>query len=54
MLFLKDVRAAGDGGRIGLNGIDLEIAAGEILGIAGVDGNGQRELAEVIAGLAPR
>jgi general nucleoside transport system ATP-binding protein len=51
MLFLRGVRAAGDGGRIGLDGIDLEIAAGEILGIAGVDGNGQRELAEVIAGL---
>jgi general nucleoside transport system ATP-binding protein len=51
MLLLKNVRAAGDGGRIGLNGIDLEIATGETLGIAGVDGNGQRELAEVIAGL---
>ncbi len=51
MLFLHDVRAPGDGGRIGLNGIDLEVAAGEILGIAGVEGNGQRELAEVITGL---
>ena len=51
MLFLHDVRAPGDGGRIGLSGIDLEVAAGEILGIAGVDGNGQRELAEVITGL---
>ena len=50
-LVVKGVHAAGDGGRIGLDGIDLEIAAGEILGIAGVDGNGQRELAEVIAGL---
>ncbi len=51
MLFLKGVHAAGDGGRIGLDGVDLEIAAGEIFGVAGVDGNGQRELAEVIAGL---
>jgi general nucleoside transport system ATP-binding protein len=51
MLSIKGVRAPGDGGRIGLDGVDLEVAAGEILGIAGVDGNGQRELAEVIAGL---
>jgi len=50
-LYLRDVRAPGDGGRVGLNGVDLEVAAGEILGIAGVDGNGQRELAEVITGL---
>jgi general nucleoside transport system ATP-binding protein len=50
-LFIKGVRATGDGGRIGLDGVDLEISAGEILGVAGVDGNGQRELAEVIAGL---
>jgi general nucleoside transport system ATP-binding protein len=51
MLVLKGVRVKGDGGRIGLAGIDLQIAAGEILGVAGVDGNGQRELAEVVAGM---
>jgi general nucleoside transport system ATP-binding protein len=50
-LRVHDIRAPGDGGRVGLNGVDLEVAAGEILGIAGVDGNGQRELAEVITGL---
>ncbi|MDR0908749.1 MAG: ABC transporter ATP-binding protein [Spirochaetaceae bacterium] len=33
--------------------LNLEIHAGEIVGIAGVDGNGQRELAEAIAGLVP-
>lgn len=34
-----------------LKGIDLEVRAGEILGIAGVDGNGQSEFLEVITGL---
>ena len=34
-----------------LNGVSLDVRAGEILGIAGVEGNGQRELAEVVMGL---
>jgi simple sugar transport system ATP-binding protein len=36
-----------------LHDIDLRVRAGEIVGIAGVDGNGQRELALAIAGLVP-
>ena len=36
-----------------LRGIDLDIRAGEILGIAGVAGNGQSELLEVLAGMIP-
>ncbi|MEO0457999.1 MAG: ABC transporter ATP-binding protein [Cyanobacteria bacterium P01_A01_bin.114] len=36
-----------------LRGLSLQIRAGEIVGIAGVDGNGQRELADAIAGLLP-
>ncbi len=37
----------------GLVDVSLELRAGEILGIAGVDGNGQRELTEVVTGLRP-
>jgi general nucleoside transport system ATP-binding protein len=37
----------------GVRGIDLEVRAGEIVGVAGVAGNGQSELAELIAGLLP-
>jgi len=36
-----------------LEGITLSVRAGEIVGVAGVDGNGQRELAQAIAGLVP-
>jgi ABC-type uncharacterized transport system ATPase subunit len=34
-----------------LHGIDFDVAAGEIIGLAGVEGNGQSELAEILAGL---
>jgi simple sugar transport system ATP-binding protein len=41
---------APESGMPGLHGIDLTIRSGEILGIAGIDGNGQKQLAEAIAG----
>lgn len=48
---LKDVWAKNERGLDALQGINLEVKKGEILGIAGVSGNGQKELAEAITGL---
>ncbi|MGA2642120.1 MAG: ABC transporter ATP-binding protein [Spirochaetia bacterium] len=50
-LTVRGLRAMGDRGTEGLRGVDLEIHAGEIVGLAGVSGNGQRELAECLAGM---
>ena len=50
-LQVKSMSAMGDRGTEALHGLDLEIHAGEILGLAGVSGNGQRELAECLAGM---
>jgi general nucleoside transport system ATP-binding protein len=52
-LDIKDLHAESDRGTTALRGINLELHSGEILGLAGVSGNGQSELAEVIAGLRP-
>lgn len=51
VLEVRDLTAENDKGLPALRGITLQIHAGEILGIAGVDGNGQSELAEAITGL---
>jgi ABC-type uncharacterized transport system ATPase subunit len=53
VLDVEDVSADNDKGLQALRGLSLKIRAGEILGVAGVAGNGQRELAEVISGLRP-
>lgn len=53
ILELRGVEAANNRGRPALHGMDLTIRAGEIVGIAGVSGNGQSELGEVIQCLRP-
>ena len=50
-LQLDQVSCGSDRGTPGLRGVSLDVYSGEILGIAGVSGNGQRELAETITGL---
>ena len=45
-LHVKDDRNLG-----AVNGFDLQVRAGEIVGVAGVEGNGQRELVEALAGM---
>jgi simple sugar transport system ATP-binding protein len=52
-LKVTGLRAIGDRGVEALAGVDLEVRAGEIVGLAGVSGNGQRELAQCLAGLRP-
>ena len=49
-LRVKDLCVLGDRGELAVNRLSLGVQAGEILGIAGVSGNGQRELMEALVG----
>ena len=51
VLKLENVRVRDDRLEIAVDGVDLEVRAGEIVAIAGVQGNGQTELVEAITGL---
>jgi ABC-type uncharacterized transport system ATPase subunit len=51
LMRLEDVWAEDDRRLPALRGVSLQVKAGEIVGVAGVDGNGQRELAEVLIGV---
>lgn len=51
ILAVRDVHAENDKGLPALRGLSLNVRAGEIVGVAGVAGNGQSELSQVITGL---
>jgi ABC-type uncharacterized transport system ATPase subunit len=49
-LAVRGLEVQGDDGAPAVRGVDLEVSAGEIVGVAGVSGNGQRELVEALIG----
>jgi ABC-type uncharacterized transport system ATPase subunit len=51
VLAVEDLCVQGDRGAPALKGVSLTVRAGEIVAVAGVAGNGQRELAETVAGI---
>ncbi len=53
-LQVDGLSAMGDRGTLAVQGLNLSVRQGEILGIAGVSGNGQRELVEALVGQRPR
>ena len=50
-LEIEGLSVMGDRGALAVHAVDLSVCGGEIVGIAGVSGNGQRELCEAVAGL---
>jgi ABC-type uncharacterized transport system ATPase subunit len=53
VLEVRNLWSAGDRGGDALRGVSLTVRAGEVVAIAGVAGNGQRELAETVTGMRP-
>jgi ABC-type uncharacterized transport system ATPase subunit len=53
VLDVADLTIADETGRVWVNGMSFQVRAGEILGVAGVQGNGQTELCEALMGLRP-
>ncbi len=52
-LVIQDLNVLSDRGHSAVTDFNLSVRSGEVLGVAGVSGNGQRELAEAITGLRP-
>ena len=53
-LQVEGLQALGDRGTLAVHGLALSVRKGEVLGVAGVSGNGQRELVEALVGQRPR
>ena len=53
LIKVEDLKARDKRGFMALNGVSFEVRAGEVLGVAGIEGNGQTELIEAISGMIP-
>jgi len=53
VLRVEDLVVEGDDGRVAVKGVSFTVNAGEIVGIAGISGNGQSELVEALTGMRP-
>jgi general nucleoside transport system ATP-binding protein len=51
VLEMEDLRVLDERGHVAVDGLSLEVRTGEIVGVAGVQGNGQTELVEAVTGL---
>jgi simple sugar transport system ATP-binding protein len=53
LVSIRGLCVIGRHGTLAVENLDLDVSAGEIVGVAGVDGNGQTEMVEALAGLRP-